>query len=337
MRAITRRAATSTGAGTVAFLVLISLVTATQSSTFLTLANVFNILNQSVFVAMLAIGMTIVVVNGGIDLSVGAIAGLTGGVAAYLMGHGVPMGWALIDAVLLGTALGTINGLVITRLGVPDFIATLAMLGVGRGLLFVWTQGVPFVDYETNAYRTIGGLDPLFWRITLPMLMVLVVMALAGVIMTRSRFGSHVRAAGSNREGARLAGVDVRRVKVLVYALSGALAAFAGIMLAGRLETVQPGMGNGLELDAIAAAILGGAALSGGRGSIIGAVIGAITLSVIQNIINLLNVNAAWETLVVGALILTAVVVDRATAVATARTRTAQRTAEPADTAMTPA
>jgi ribose transport system permease protein len=250
---------------------------------------------------------------------------------AYLMGHGVPITWAFIDALLLGTTLGIINGLVITRLGVPDFIATLAMLGVARGLLFVWTQGVPFIDYATDAYRTIGGLEEVVWQITLPMILLVAVAALAGVMLTRSRFGSHVRATGSNRDGARLSGVDVDKVKIAVYALSGALAALVGILLAGRLTTVQPGMGEGLELRAIAAAILGGAALTGGRGSVVGAVIGAITLAVIQNIINLSGLNPAWETLVVGAIILAAVIVDRLVTLAAAKTRasTTPRTTEP--------
>jgi ribose transport system permease protein len=320
-RGLPRRLATSAGGGTFVFLIAMSAVMATQNSTFLTTNNLFNILNQAVFVAILAVGMTVVLVHGGIDLSVGAVAGLTGGVVAYLMGHHVPMGWAFIDALLLGTALGIINGLVITRLGVPDFIATLAMLGVARGLLFVWTQGVPFIDYETNAYRTIGGLDKVVWQITLPMIILVATAGLAAAMLISSRFGSHVRATGSNREGARLSGVAVDRVKVAVYALSGALAAVVGILLAGRLTTVQPDMGQGLELQAITAAILGGAALSGGRGSIVGAVVGAITLAVIQNIINLSGINPAWETTIVGGILLAAVVVDRIVSLAAARTR----------------
>lgn len=316
-----RRIATSTGGGTLLFLLVMCAIMATQNSTFLTSNNLLNVLNQSVFIGILAVAMTIVLIHGGIDLSVGAVAGLTGGLVAYLMGHGVPIGWAFIDALLLGTALGIVNGLVITRLGVPDFIATLAMLGVARGLLFVWTQGVPFIDYATSAYRTIGGLNAVVWKITVPMIVLAVVAALAAAMLTRSRFGSHVRATGSNREGARLSGVNVDKVKIAVYALSGALAALAGILLAGRLTTVQPGMGEGLELRAIAAAILGGAALTGGRGSVLGAVVGAITLAVIQNIINLSGLNPAWETLIVGAIILTAVIVDRLVTLAAGRSR----------------
>jgi ribose transport system permease protein len=335
-RTLPRRIATSTGGGTLVFLLVMSAIMATQNSKFLTSNNLFNVLNQSVFIGILAVAMTIVLIHGGIDLSVGAVAGLTGGVVAYLMGHGVPMGWAFIDALMLGTALGIVNGLVITRLGVPDFIATLAMLGVARGLLFVWTQGVPFIDYATDTYRTIGGLKDLFWQITLPMIILLVVALAAATMLTRSRFGSHVRATGSNREGARLSGVAVDKVKIAVYALSGALAALVGILLAGRLTTVQPGMGEGLELRAIAAAILGGAALTGGRGSVVGAVVGAVTLAVIQNIINLSGFNPAWETLIVGVIILAAVLADRLITLAASRS-TATTSTPAADTGSGPA
>jgi ribose transport system permease protein len=305
----------SSGGGTLVLLVVLSIVMAVSKSSFLTVDNWANILNQSVFAGILAVGMTIVLVSGGIDLSVGAVAGLTAGIVAWLMGHGVPAPWAFIDALLLGIGLGIINGLVITRLRVPDFIATLAMLGVARGVLFVWTQGVPFLDYETSAYRTIGGLDRIVWVITLPMLILAVIAIAATVLLRKSRFGSHLRASGSNAEGARLSGVSVDRVKISVYALSGALAALVGILLAGRLTTVEPTLGNGMELNAIAAAVLGGAALTGGRGSIPGAVIGAITLAVIQNSINLLGIEPAWETLIVGAVLLIAVVLDRVTSV----------------------
>jgi ribose transport system permease protein len=305
----------SSGGGTLVFLVVLSIIMAASKSSFLTVDNWANIINQSVFVGILAVGMTIVLVSGGIDLSVGAVAGLTAGIVAWLMGHGVPAPWAFIDALLLGIGLGIINGLVITRLRVPDFIATLAMLGVARGVLFVWTQGVPFLDYETSAYRTIGGLDRIVWVITLPMLILAVIAIAATVLLRKSRFGSHLRASGSNAEGARLSGVSVDRVKISVYALSGALAALVGILLAGRLTTVEPTLGNGMELNAIAAAVLGGAALTGGRGSIPGAVIGAITLAVIQNSINLMGIEPAWETLIVGAVLLIAVVLDRVTSV----------------------
>lgn len=312
----------SSAGGILVFLVAISLFTATQESTFLTGGNWSNILNQAVFVAILAVGMTIVLISGGIDLSVGAVAGLCGGLVASFMAHGVPMPIAFVDALLLGTALGTINGLVITRLGVPDFIATLAMLGIARGILFIWTEGVPFLDFLNEEYRTIGGLDKLFWFVSVPLVILALVAVGAAVLLRGARIGSHIRATGSNPDGARLAGVHVARVKIGVYALSGALAAVVGILLAGRLSTVQPTMGQGLELNAIAAAVMGGAALTGGRGSVLGAVLGALTLTVIQNMINLLDINPAWEVITVGAIIIVVVSVDRLTSLASTRDTT---------------
>ncbi|MGI9658685.1 MAG: ABC transporter permease [Gaiellaceae bacterium] len=303
------------GTGILAFLIILCIAMAptSKSSVFFTETNWFNIANQSVFVAILAVAMTIVLISGGIDLSVGAVVGLTGGVVAWLMAHGTPLAVAFIAGLATGAILGTINGLVITRLGVPDFIATLALLSVARGLLFVWTDGIPFIDYMTDTYRTIGGLEKLFWQITVPILIALGVAFAAAALLRKTRQGRHIKATGSNTDAARLSGVNVTRVKVAVYAGSGFLAALTGILLAGRLTTVQPLMGAGLELEAIAAAVMGGAALTGGRGSILGAMLGAITLVVIQNIINIFGIEPAWETIVVGAIILMAVSIDRLT------------------------
>jgi ribose transport system permease protein len=322
-----RRALSSSSSGILVFLVVISGFMVTQESAFLTGSNWSNIVNQAVFVAILAVGMTIVLIAGGIDLSVGAVAGLCGGMVANLMAHGVPMPLAFVDALLLGTALGVVNGVVITRLGVPDFIATLAMLGIARGLLFVWTEGVPFLDFLNEEYRTIGGLDKLFWFVSVPLVILGIVAVTAAVLLRSSRIGSHIRATGSNPDGARLSGVDVERVKIGVYALSGALAAVVGILLAGRLTTVQPTMGQGLELSAIAAAVMGGAALTGGRGYILGAVLGALTLAVIQNMINLLDINPAWEVITVGAIIVVVVSIDRLTSLASTGESTTRATA----------
>jgi len=299
------------GGGILVVLIAISAIAATQSPNFLTATNWANIINQAVFVMIVAVGMTIVLIARGIDLSVGSVLGLSGGVAAYLLYNGVPMPIAFAAALATGTCLGIINGLVITKLGIPDFIATLAMLGVARGILFVWTEAIPFRGYMDTFYYTLGGLTRVFWEITAPMLIALVV-ALAGAAILRfTRFGRHVYGAGSNPDAARLSGVNVDRVKIAVYALSGFLAAVAGILLAGRLTTVHPEMGLGFELDAIAAAVMGGAALTGGRGSILGAILGALTFTVIINIINILNINPYWETIVVGAIILVAVIAER--------------------------
>lgn len=293
------------------FLIVLVAVLSVASNRFLTTSNVFAIANQSVFIVILAVGMTIVMIGGGIDLSVGSILAVSGGVVAYLVNDGVMLGTAFVVALVVGTALGVINGLVITRLGVPDFIATLAMMGVARGALYVWTNAVPFRDYMLPTYYEVGGLNPIWGRVTVPILMALAVALVGGLLLRRTVFGRRVRGAGSNLEAARLSGIGIDRLKVLVYALSGLLAAVTGIMLAGRLTTVQPELGSGYELTAIAAAVMGGAALSGGRGSILGALVGAVTLAVIQNALNILNIDPYWQTIITGAVILAAVLVAR--------------------------
>jgi ribose transport system permease protein len=225
--------------------------------------------------------------------------------------HGAPLPVAFALAILAGAFLGLINGMVVTRLRVPDFIATLAMLGVARGVLYVWTQGVPFRNYMSPPYYYLGGLRMVAGKITIPLLVALLLLLVLSFILRRTHYGVHLRATGSNPEAARLSGISVRKVKVSAYVVSGVLSAITGILLAGRLTTVHPDMGSGYELRAIAAAVMGGAALSGGRGSFYGALVGAVTLTVIQNVINILNLDTNWEDVIVGAIILFAVLIDR--------------------------
>jgi ribose transport system permease protein len=325
-----RKALAQPATGITIFLVVLSVVMATRNSTFLTVGNWFNIVSQIVVIMILALAMTLVMIGGGIDLSVGAVLGLTGGVLAWLMNHNVPLLLAFLGVLAAGVLLGLVNGLVITRLRIPPFVATLAMLGVASGILFVWTNGIPFLIAESTAYQTIAGLHMVVWQITVPMLIVVVLALAASGVLRYTRFGRHLRATGSNEETARLSGVDVRRVKLKMYALSGLLAALGAILLVGRLSTVEPTTGSDYEITAIAAAVMGGAALTGGRGSVLGALVGALTLSVIQNVINLANINAAWDTVITGVIILLAVMFDRGISVFAARqSRRVDQPAEP--------
>lgn len=316
-----RRSAVSTvtgpGGGIGVFLFLLSFVAAFSVSGFWEGNNWYNIGNQTVFFLILALGMTVVLISGGIDLSVGATLGLCGGVVANLMADGTPMAVAFLVALLVGTLIGLINGLLITKLRIPDFIATLAMLGVVRGVLFVWTNGIPFVDFINDPYYKIGGLQRWFWEITVPMVVAVVLCLLVAAMLRFTAFGRHLYGVGSNRDAARLSGVNVDRVRIGAYVLSGFLAAVTGILLAGRNATVQPQMGETYEFSAIAAAVMGGAALAGGRGRVLGAVLGALTLIVIQNIIFLADVGPTWERVVTGVIILVAVLVDRLSGVVT--------------------
>lgn len=269
------------GAGIFVFLVVFIGVVSLFTPQILSAGNLASILNQMVFILIPTMGMTIVIVAGGIDLSVGSTIGMTGGVCAFLMSSGTPMPVAFAAAILAGAVVGAINGIVITRLKVPDFVATLAMLGVLRGLLYVWTNGIPFRNYMTPSYYAIGGLRMVAFNLTIPVFVAAAILVVLSFLLRRTYLGPHFRATGSNPEAARLSGIQPEKIKRISYIASGALAGVTGVLLAGRLTTVHPAMGSGYELQIIAAAVMGGAALSGGRGSFYGASIGALTLTVI--------------------------------------------------------
>ena len=309
------------GAGIFVFLVIFLPILSLFAPQMLQEGNLAGILNQMVFIFIPTLGMKIVIIAGGIDLSVGSVIGFSGGVGAFLLSVGIPMPVAFAAAVLSGSAIGAINGLVITKLKVPDFVTTLAMLGVVRGLLYVWTNGIPFRNYMNPAYYVIGGLRIVALKLSLPLFVAAILLIILSFVLSRTHLGAHFRATGSNPEAARLSGIRPDRIKLWAYIASGTLAGITGVMLAGRLTTVHPAMGSGYELQVIAAAVMGGAALSGGRGSFYGALVGALTLTVIQNAINILNIDPTWENVIVGGIILLAVLIDRG-ALALARRNT---------------
>jgi ribose transport system permease protein len=312
------------GAGIALFLIVVSLVMSMVSPVFLTWMNWSNMFNQASLLILLAMGMTIVLIGGGIDLSVGAIAALSGGVVAFLIATlGTPLWLALIAGILVGLALGLMNGLIITVMQIPDFVTTLAMMALIRGVLFVWTQGVPMINYSDKTYILLGGLTRLPLRLTVPEFITAAILGIGLLIMTYARVASHLKATGENPDVARLSGVNVAAIKIGTYAVSGLLAGIAGVLMAGKLGTVQPNMASGIEVQALAAAIIGGAALTGGRGSLLGAALGAITLVVIQNVINLLGVPPVFETFVIGMVILVVIILERLSAMASAGPRLA--------------
>ena len=307
--------------GVLTMLVLVCLVAAFTLPVFLTGHNLYNLLGSSLTVMILAMGMTVVLISGGIDLSVGAVMALCAGVTAKCLLAGLPLFAAFLVALVVGILVGIGNGLLVTKLGLPDFIATLAMLGFASGLLYVWTQGVPIIGYMLPEYYYIGGLTPLIGSITLPMLIALVLALVLGAMLSQTRLGTHLFAVGSSRSGAMQSGVHVDRVRVLAYVISGASAAIAGIVLAGRNTNVPADLGNGYEIQAIAAAVIGGASLSGGRGRILGAILGALTLAATINIINLVGVPSSYQKIVIGSILLVAVVANRLSAVVSAKVR----------------
>lgn len=294
--------------GLIAFLALVVIIMSFASDHFFSVHNFLNILQQSAFVMILALGMTFVLSTGGIDLSVGSIVGITGGMTASLLLDGMGIYIAIIAGLIVGAAIGIINGLVITKLRVSPFIATLATMIVARGVLYVWTEAIPFREYMTSYYTFLG--QGRLLGIQFPVIVTFALLLILLFVYRKTKFGRHVLAVGSSDEAVRISGIKVDRLLIKVYALSGLAAAVAGILLAARLTTVHPEMGKNYELEAIAAAIIGGTALSGGKGSLIGTVLGAIILYTIKNAMNLLNIHPYWETIVVGLIILIAVSIE---------------------------
>jgi len=276
---------------------------------FLTTNNLLNVLDQVTILGVLALGMTFVIITGGIDLSVGAVLALSMMVLGYTSHNG---GWPLwlsaIVAILVGGVCGLVNGLGVTLTRLPPFIATLAMLSIARGLANVITDGQQIVGYPTSFTALSTNRHLGFLTVTVVLLVVLLV---AGWMFLRyRRAGRAVYAVGGSAEVARLAGIQVKKVTAGVYVLTGLLAGLAGVVLATRLDSSQPSAANGLELDTIAAVVIGGASLSGGVGSVPGTVVGVLIIGVLRNGLNLLSVSPFVQQIVIGVVIAVAVMVD---------------------------
>ncbi|MGI5503857.1 ABC transporter permease [Lentzea sp. CA-135723] len=283
--------------GALAGLVILALAIAIMQPAFLNAQNLLNVGVQAAVIAIMAFGMTFVVVAGGIDLSVGSIAALAAMVGALTAG---PLG------LVVGALCGLVNGALISYGKLPPFIATLAMLSVARGLTLVLSEGQP---HETDALVTFLGSN-LAPMLPLPLLLMLAFFGITGLVLTRTNLGRRMYAIGGNEEAAKLSGIDVRRNKLWIYALSGLFAAAAGLVLAGRLGSAGPQAAVGYELDAIAAVVIGGASLSGGVGRATGTLVGALVLAVLRNGLNLLQVPPFWQQVVIGAVIALAALLD---------------------------
>jgi ribose transport system permease protein len=278
-----------------------------SSPAFLSVANLTNIGIQTSVVAILAFGMTFVIITAGIDLSVGSLAALAA-VSAGWAGTvgGFPPIVALIMGLFVGMAGGLVNGILVAFGKIPAFIATLAMLSIGRGLTLVISDGTPI---STSGPITFLGSRTGGW-LPVPILVMIVMGIIASIILNKTLAGRTMYAIGGNQEAARLSGLAVRRNLLYVYVLAGLFAGVAGMVLAGRLSSAQPQAASGYELDAIAAVIIGGASLFGGVGTISGTLIGALVLAVIRNGLNLLNVNPFWQQVAIGVVIALAVLAD---------------------------
>jgi len=302
------------GIAVAGFIVLVIVINAFTSGHFLTIGNVSNVLRQITFTCVSAVGETFVIITGGIDLSVGSIMGLAG-VVMGLFANAVPLDngpllfiATMIVGIAVGSAAGYINAVPVVRLNLPPFITTLAMLQIARGLAFILAHGQP-IPLATTAFNGLGT-GELFGQIPYAVVLMLAVVVVFAIVLTRTRFGRYTFALGGNEEAARLAGINTRRTKTLVYVISGALAAVAGLILLARFGSAAPQTGLGYELNVIAAVVVGGTSLTGGRGSIVGTFFGALLIGVLDNVMNLLNIESYTQQIVLGAVILLAVIVD---------------------------
>ncbi|MBB3226636.1 ribose transport system permease protein [Luteibacter sp. Sphag1AF] len=295
--------------GSVIGLALLFIALSIMSPDFLSAGNLLTVLRQVSINALIAFGMTFVILAGGIDLSVGAILALSGAIGAGLMAAGYSMWLAVAAALGLGALLGVVNGVLVSWGRVAPFIATLGTMTLIRGLTLVYTDGRP-ISVTNNAFALLGD-GYVAHLIPIPVVLMFVVFAVFAFLLRGTVFGRHVIAIGGNEEASRLSGVRIAPMKLAIYGVSGLASAFAGIVLTSRLHSAQATAGAGYELDAIAAVVLGGTSLSGGRGWLFGTLIGALLIGFLNNGLNLLGVSSFYQLVVKGIVILIAVLLDR--------------------------
>ena len=282
------------------------------SPSFFTVANLLNVLRQTSINGVIAAGMTFVILTGGIDLSVGSILGFSGAVAASCLASGQSMFVTIILTLVIGSGVGLINGIIISKGKLQPFIVTLATMTILRGATLVFTDGKPISlgsGTSAIAFSKIGGGTIL--GIPTPVVIMIFAFAICYYILTQTKMGRYTYALGGNEEATRLSGLNADRIKMFVYTISGLLASVAAIIITSRLFSAQPNAGDGYELDAIAAVVLGGTKLAGGKGKITGTIIGALIIGVLSNALNLLNVSSYFQMIAKGVVILIAVLLDR--------------------------
>lgn len=313
------RAATLMRGGPIIALLLLSAYLSFATPHFLTVGNLASVGRQISINAILAVGQTMVIISSGIDLSVGAVLALSGSVGAVAMSYwGLSVWVGMLLALCVGAFCGFINGMVVTRGRIPDFIATLGMSSTARGVALILTGGLPVPSHLTATTLKSYLPTQLIWLGSGDILgvpsaaLVALAAALVGwVVLARTAFGRSIYAVGGNREAARVSGIDVDKCKVMVYTLTGVACAIAGLVLTGRLNSANALMAEGTELQSIAAVVIGGANLFGGDGTIVGTLIGAVIMGVLSNGLNLLNVSAFWQKVIMGMVIVSVVVFDQ--------------------------
>lgn len=293
-------------------LLLLIVVVSILSPSFLSTRNILNILRQTSVNAIIAAGMTFVILTGGIDLSVGSVLALSGAFAASLLASGQSIIVAVIAAIVVGAVVGFLNGFVIAKGKLQPFIATLATMTILRGVTLVFTDGKPITlgsNALAMAFGKIGGGTIL--GVPSPVIITILVFITCYYILNYTKMGRYTYALGGNEEATKLSGLNTDRIKIWVYTISGILSAVAGIIITSRLYSAQPTAGTGYELDAIAAVVLGGTKLTGGKGKISGTIIGALIIGVLSNALNILDVSSYYQMMVKGIVILIAVLLDR--------------------------
>jgi ribose transport system permease protein len=304
LTALLRRKESAIVLALLGIMIVISIV----APSFATVGNIYRVTRQISFVAIVALGVFPVILTGGIDLSVGSLVGISGIICGLVMAAGFPPLLAILAGMLTGSVVGLLNGALVAYVGITPFIVTLGMLSMARGSIWVMTKGWP-VEKISESFMVIGQGDLL--GIPIPVIIMVVVAVVTHVFLRYSVFGRRVFAIGGNEEATRLSGINTKRIKWIVYGISGFLSSITGIILVARFNSAQTSSGDGWELDAIAAAVIGGTSLMGGSGSVIGVLIGASIMGVIRNGLVLMKVSAYWQTSIMGFIIVLAAVIDR--------------------------
>jgi ribose transport system permease protein len=288
--------------------VLICVTMTILSPVFLTVTNVRNVIRQSSIYGIMAIGMTFVILTAGIDLSVGSILAIAGALAAGSIKSGMGLEFTLLIGLAIGLGCGLVNGVLITMGRITPFVVTLGMMSIARGLTLIYTKGYPISGFQ-GAFRFIGGGD--IFGIPFPIIMFILTVVVAWLILTQTRVGRYTYAIGGNEETVKLSGINSNFYKTIVYMISGTTSAISALILTSRLNSAEPVAGQGYELDVIAAVVIGGTSLMGGRGSVWGTLIGALMIGVINNGMNLMGISAYFQLVVKGLIIIGAVLLDR--------------------------
>lgn len=308
---INKRLLWSTEFGITAIFIIIVLGLSISTPVFFTVTNIFNVLRQVSADGITSLGQLLVIVSGGIDLSVGSISAFTAVIMAKLLIAGVNSIVSLILVCIIGSMVGSFNGVLVSKGKVAPFIATLSSMTIFRGITYIITQGIPVYGITDNFFKFIGlGYVSI---VPFPVIITLILFIIIGFMLKRMRVGRYIYAVGSNMEAARMSGVKIVNVQIVVYTISGLMATIGGLILASKLNAGVPQMGYGAELDSIAAVVIGGASLAGGKGFVYGTIIGALIIGMVRNGLNLLEVYPYWQSVVVGIVILIAVLTSQIT------------------------